>query len=216
MNAKERESAHESESLAPFNYLRSFAFICGLVFLSGCTLRSQKPAAVPPAPQPAAVQAPAPEPQLSIPQTTAQLPSPQPVNPDAIPAAPAEEPPAPEKEAPRTTRRPPVPPVTGAPKPESEPPPAQPENAAEPAPFQPILTAAEQTRLRNATEARRREIDERLARAKGHLSSHDQTLADRIDSFLTLSAQAAQRGDYTQADALSERALILARELKIE
>lgn len=187
--------------------------------MAGCTLRSKPAATVPPPPQPVAVQPPAPEPQFSIPQTTAQLPSPQPVNPAAIPAAPAEEQPAPEKAVPRTTRRATPPPV-GAAKPDTEaaapPPAAPPEQAAEPAPFQPILSAEEQARLRNAIEVRRREIDDRLARGRGRLSSHDKTLADRIESFLNLSAQAAQRGDYTQADALSERALILARELKIE
>ena len=196
-------------------------FGCGLVFLclmelAGCTLRGQKQAVAPPPPKPAVVQPPAPEPQLSIPQTVVQLPSAQPVNPDAIPPAPVGPPPAAEKAettiAPKPARRasPPKPVET-----EAEAPAAAPA-VEEPAPFQPILSGEEQKRLQGAIETRKREIDERLTRAKGRLSDHDRTLVDRINSFLTLSAKAAQRGDYTQADALSERALILARELQVE
>jgi hypothetical protein len=86
----------------------------------------------------------------------------------------------------------------------------------EQAPIQPILSADEQKRIQGAIEARRREIDDKLGRVKGHSSSHDKSLVERINSFLAQCAQAEQRGDYSQADALSERALILARELQGE
>ena len=185
-----------------------------LVVLAGC-VHNRHQAAVPPTPQPVAEQKPEPEPQLSIPQTVVHLPAAQPVNPDAIPPVPAGPPPAPEKAGtsvpPRPARRASPPKQAET---EAESPPAT--TAQEPAPFQPILSAEEQRRLQGAIEVRRREIDGRLVRAKGHLSDHDKSLVDRINSFLTLSAQAAQRGDYTQADALSERALILARELQVE
>jgi hypothetical protein len=156
---------------------------------------------------------------LSIPQTVVQLPSAQPVNPDAIPAPPAGPPPAPEKSetatSPRPVRRasPPKPAET-----EEETPPAAPPapTAEEPAPFQPILSGEEKKRIQDAIGARRHEIDDLLTRAKRHLTDHDKTLVERITSFLNLSAEAAQRGDFTQADALSERALILARELQVE
>jgi len=210
MNAKEPKWA------MTLMHWRSCALICGLL-LAGCTLRSKPQAAVPPPPPPVAAPAPAPEPQLSIPQTTAQLPSPQPVNPDAIPPAPPEEPPAQEKPAPRVPRRTPAPTAAAPAKAETETPaPAQ--NAAEPAaaPFQPILTAEEQIRLRSAIDGRQREIEELKKRAKRHFATHNKPLLERIESFLSLSDKAAQRGDYTQADALSERALLLARELKVE
>jgi hypothetical protein len=190
-----------------------------LVVLAGCNLGGHPQAAAPPPPKPAAVQQPAPEPPLSIPQTVVQLPSAQPVNPDAIPAPPAGPPPVPEKSetatSPRPVRRanPPKPAETE----EETPPAASPApTAEEPAPFQPILSGEEKKRIQDAIGARRHEIDERLTRAKGHLTDHDKSLVERINSFLTLAAQAAQRGDFTQADALSERALILARELQVE
>jgi len=203
----------------PWRSIASGLAVFFLAGLAGCTLHGNQQAAAPPPPKPAAAPQPAPEPQLSIPQTAVQLPSAQAVNPAAIPEAPAGPPPPPEKPetaaSPRPVRR------TSPPKPaeaEVETPPAAPavSTAQEPAPFQPILSGEEQKRIQEAIGARRREIDERLNRAKGHLTDHDKSLVERINSFLTLSSQAAQRGDYTQADALSERALILARELKVE
>ena len=194
-------------------------FLLLIVPLVGCTLGASKQAAVPPPPKPAAVQPPAPDPPLSIPQTAVTLPSPQLVNPDAIPEVQtAEEAPAPEKTeappAPRAPRRT----AAGPPKPEPEPETEAPPTPAvqEQAPIQPILSGDEQKRIKGAIEARRGEIAEKLNRAKRRLSSHDQPLVDRINSFLAQCDQAEQRGDYSQADALSERALILARELQGE
>jgi hypothetical protein len=189
--------------------------------LAACNLGSSKQAATPPPPKPAAVQPPTPEPQLSIPQTAVVLPSPQPVNPDAIPAPPAAQVQSPPAEAPppaHTARR-----TTTAnpPKPEPE---AEPETPAAPsapavqqqAPIQPILSGPEQKQLQDAIEGRRREIEEQINRASRHLTSHDRSLIERINSFLAQCAQAEKRGEYTQADALSQRAAILARELQGE
>lgn len=190
-----------------------------MVVLAGCTLGTAKQPVTPPAPQPAAVQPPAPEPPLSIPQTAVTLPAEQEFNPDSIPKVQtaAQEPPPVEKPetppAPRVTHRP-----AGPPKPDAEPEtetPAAPAPAPAPAqePILPILSPEEQNRIKGVIEGRKREINEKLGRPKGHLSAHDQSLVDRIQSFLAQCDQAAQRGDYSQADTLSERALVLAREL---
>jgi arginine kinase len=204
--------------------LRLFCVTLLMVALSGCILRSQpKAVAAPPPPKPA-VAPPAPEPPLSIPQTSVRLPSPQEVPPEAIPPVPPDQPAPAEKAETTPSPRPPrhAPP---APKPDTTeqtaaPPAENTEPAAAPpqsAPFQPILTPAEQTKLKDAIETRGREIAERVNKAKARgLSSHDEDLVKRINSFLELSKQAAQRGDYTQADSLSDRALLLARELTIE
>jgi hypothetical protein len=208
---------HESRSFA---CLRA-ALIPLIVPLVGCTLGAGNKAAVPPPPSPAAVQPPAPDQPLSIPQTAVTLPGYQEVNPDAIPqatppqAAASEKPEAPPT-APATRTKPRI--AAGPPKPEPEDEPETPAAPAVPeqAPIQPILTGEEQKKIQDAIDVRKREIDEKLNRAKGHSSSHDQPLVERIKSFLAQCAEAEKRGDFAQADALSERALILARELESE
>ena len=200
--------------------MRLPAISLGLILvalLTGCSLFPQKQTPVTP-PPPVAVKPPPPEPPLSIPQTTAQLPSPQPVNPDAIPPPPAPEP-APEKEPAPATRPPRRPaPKADAPS-ETDQPPAPTPSAetapAESAPFQAILSPQEKARLKNSIEGRHREIEDRLKNVKNP-SEHDKTLIERINSFVNLSLQAAQREDFTQADALLERATILAKELGVE
>jgi hypothetical protein len=187
-----------------------------LTSLTGCTLFPQKQAVTPP-PAPAPPKPVAPEPPLSIPQTTAQLPTPQPVNPDAIPPAPAPQPTAEKTEAApaRPAKRPSPKPETTQEAEQPAPQPA-PADTAEAAPFQPILSPQEQARLKNSIEVRRREINDRLLKNSKNPSPHDKGLIDRINSFVDLSSKAEQRGDFTQADALLERASILARELPIE
>ncbi len=208
------------------HYSRSRAFPGGLTFLlilglAGCTLRPTKQAATPPPPKPVAAQPPAPEPQLSVFQTAVVLPSPQPINPDAIPAPPPADVPAPEKAeaappAPRPARRT----AAGPPKPEPEPEVETPAVVAPPVEeqpkIQPILSDEAQRKAKAAIESRRKDIRDLLTRAKAHPSPANQTLVDRINSFVTQSDEAAQRGDYTQANDLSERALILAKGLQVE
>lgn len=211
---------------SPLYESRSFAFVRGslillMVPLVGCVLGAKKQAAAPPPPKPAVVQPPAPEQPLSIPQTAVNLPSPQPLNPDALPEVPiAQQPPAPEKTAPpavRTARHTPAaPPKTETePDPEPESPPATvvPEQAP---PIQPILSGDELKRIQGDIESRKKEIKEKLSHVKGNLSKHDQDLLDRIQSFLAQCEEAAVRGDYTQANSLSERAYVLANELHPE
>jgi len=112
---------------SPLHESRFFALLRGslillIVPLVGCLLHAKKHTALPPAPSPAAVQTPAPEVPLSIPQTAVMLPSSQPVNPDAIPKVQtAQEVPAPERTdpppTPRASRRTVA---AGPPKPEPE------------------------------------------------------------------------------------------------
>jgi hypothetical protein len=190
--------------------------------LAGCMLRANKQADAPPPPKPAAVQPPAPEQPLSISQTSVTLPDPQEVNPEAIPKAPAvQEVPAPGKTdpppVPRATRRA----ATGPPKQEADPEPeAPPPTPAvlEQAPIQPILSGDAVKKIQSAIGDRKKEIADKVsrARAKGRLSTHEQSLVDHIQSFLEQCDQAGLRNDYSQADALSERAVILARELQVE
>jgi hypothetical protein len=192
-----------------------------MVPLAGCTLGTPKTAATPPPPSPQAAPAPAQEAQLSVPQTSVTLPGQQEFNPDSIPKAPAAAPvaPAPEKaEAPppvRISRR------AAAAGPqrtetEAEPdPPAAPAAPAvqEQARIQPVLSDEDLRKFKTNIELRKKEIADRLKGSKGALSAHDKTLADRINSFLSQCDVAEKRGDYSQADALSERALVLAKEL---
>lgn len=207
-----RSPLHASRSFA----LLRDALILLIVPLVGCTLHAGKQADVPPPPSPAAVQPPPPEAPLSIPQTAVTLPSYQEVNPDAIPQATAPAPVPAKPEAPPAATRPKPPhPTAGSSKSVTDDEPDVPPAPAVQvqAPIQPILRGDEQKKIQDAIDARKREIEDRLNRAKGHLSSHDQSLVDRIRSFLTQCAEAEKSGDYAQADALSERALILAREL---
>ena len=192
------------------------ALILLVVSLAGCTLRPNKQAAVPPPPSPAAVQPAAPEPPLSIPQTAVTLPSLQTVSPDAIPKPETAQVPASGK-----TEIPTAPKVSHRQTKKDEEPEAEPEPPSPPTPavqeqeIQPILSGEERKRIAGDIDARKKEIGDRLSHAK-HLSSHDKSLVERIDSFLKQCAFAEEHGDFSQADALSERALLLARELPSE
>jgi hypothetical protein len=86
----------------------------------------------------------------------------------------------------------------------------------EQAPIQPILSGEEQKKIQDAIDGRKREIDEKLGRAKGHPSSHDQPLVERINSSWRSAPKRKSAATTRKADALSERALILARELQSE
>lgn len=185
-----------------------------LVPLAACTLGTKKQAATPPPPHPPAVQAPVQEAQLSIPQTSVTLPGEQKFNPDAIPKVPAQVAPPEKTEAapaPRVSRRIPAGPQRPDPETETEAPapPAVPAKA----PLQPMLGDEEQRNYKVAIEKRKKEIADRVRLAKGRLSEHDKSIEQRIDSFLAQCEEAEKRGDYSQADSLSERAAVLARDL---
>jgi hypothetical protein len=186
--------------------------------LVGCTWHTTKPAAVPPPAKPVVVLPPPPEPNLSAPQTAVVLPSPQPVNPGAIPKVPVpEKQPVEKAEAPVTLPKPTpkkastasVPPG-GQPKPEESDPEVPPAPVvAEQQQIRPILTAEEQNRINGLIEANRKETSDRLNKAKGK----PEALVERINSYKTQAEDAQKRGDYAQADALMERAAIMARDL---
>ena len=205
------------------------AVLCLMVALAGCTLHARRQASLPPPPNPDVVK-PAAEPPLSIPQTSASLNYPREWNAAAIPPEqPPQDPPVPEKVevAPaahspqhKAATPPAKPPETSeAPAavvpPEPEQPAAPAPAASETAPFQPIIPADQQKQLQNAITARKRDVLSLLAKAGEH-GGNDKTLVDNIKSFLNLAEDAEKRGDFTQADNLSERALVLAQELKVE
>lgn len=196
------------------------------LFLSGCVLRGKQPqqkaTVAPPPPKPIQAPPPASAPgPLSIPQTHAELPAPQPINPDALATATQPEGPPDNQPTPRIPRRAPGP-VAGPPKPPDTPPvqaqtpPPAPATAEPERPrVQEIVPAAELKRLQEAAQARKREIRKALEEAQAHrLSSPQRALVPRIQSFLQLSDDAEVRGDMRQADALAERAQVLARELQ--
>jgi hypothetical protein len=174
---------------------------------------------------------PAPDPPLSIPQTSASLNTPREWNAAAIPTEPQPAPPAPEKvDVPPTKGNPhkatglpakplDTPGATETPDPAGTQEPEQPAATApaanETAPFQPIMPAEQQNQLKTTITTRRHDIVNLLNKAGEH-PDNDKTVIDRIKSFLNLADEAEKRSDYTQADALLQRALVLAQELKVE
>jgi hypothetical protein len=194
------------------------AVVALAVSLSGCIFQRKSNAArlPPPAPKPAAAAPAKPEGPLSLPQTTVKLPPPQPLDPAALEVEP---PPLVEPQEATLPVKPPrrnppaagtavKPPETAAPAPQ----PATPEERPR---LQEIISAEERKRLLEEIGNRKREINEVVdSAARRNLSQQDRDRIDRIRSFVELSDQAAGRGDMRQADALSERALLLARELR--
>ncbi|MFN7994601.1 MAG: hypothetical protein U0Q18_13425 [Bryobacteraceae bacterium] len=207
--------------------------IASCLALAGCTLHARKQAATPPPPRTPAVQPrPQPEQPLSALQTVVDLPTPQPISPDAVPHSPelikppenvqgtqtvlATKPKKLPSSQSKTTSEAPSEqlspdPGSAAPAPEDQPAPEQ-------GLFQTILSDGERKKLQQNIEQRDREIDERLAKAGAVKppSDHDKGLLERISSYRQLSKEAESRGDLTQADALSDRALVLAKELQVE
>ena len=193
---------------------------CMAFALAGCVLRGNAPktaSTAPVAPKPVANTAPAPPPSpLSIPQTHVELPKPQALDPDALvtdatPPPPAEAPPTAAKPAARknnaSTRTPEAQPAT--------PPPAVPPAAeSERGPIQEIVPATELKRLRDSAQGRRKVITQILEQLKNRsLNPAQRSVYDAITSFVASSVEAENNGDMRQADALAERAQILATEL---
>ena len=151
---------------------------------------------------------------LSTPQTQVHLPPAQPLDPAALNTGPPQEPqngsrpPAGPRRA--TTPTPPVPtPVVPAP----TLPPAVPTEAPH-VQIQEMISPTEQKRLQDQLNARRRDIAQILDRVSRRRLTHTQeNVVKSIRTFLTLSEEAEKRNDIRQADALAERAQILARDL---
>jgi len=189
------------------------------ILLAGCSLRGNpaKSAAPPAAPKPVVNPAPAPPPPaLSIPQTRVELPEPQPVDPAALATetAPPEPPPEPVPAAAPARSRRGTPAVSPAGQPAS--PPAAAASPTEPREtVQEIVPPAELKRLRDLAQGRRREANQILDQfGRRPKTSAQQNVADTIRNFLALSEEAEKHNDLRQADALAERAQILAKELQ--
>src|ERR1035437_4624194 len=166
-----------------------------------------------PTPQPVASAPPAPPPlpALPTPQTRVDLPKPQPVDPAALEteATPPEPPPA--VAAPARSRR--ATPAASQPAPAS--PPASPPQQDPRKPVQEIVSPAEVKRLQDQAQARRNEVKQILDRlGRRQLTGTQRNVVATIRNFLTLSGEAENHNDMRQADALAERAQILAKELQ--
>lgn len=180
--------------------------------LAGCVL-SGKPKTVvagPPPPQPAAP-APPSEP-LSIPQTEVVLPAPQPFDDNALNTAQPVEPTAPVQ------TRPPAPPTrpthanSGPSKPPDIPPAPEPVEPSRP-PIHETPSVEEQKQLLASAHDNQDKTRKLLASARPHTA--DQRRAkEEIAQFLKQSMDAENAGDIRLADQLSQRALVLAKELQ--
>jgi hypothetical protein len=201
------------------------SLLAAVMVLSSCdTLAKSSASKTPATPKPAAAvaqtQPPAPAPPISTPQTEIQLPPAQPVSNEALATIqPPPEPKAPEPAEPEPTTKPPTrrPP---APRPAEATAPAataetQPTPPAEERPrLQPVYTEEERRRILGEIERRRGEIDGILRGInQSRVPSNQRGVIDSIHSFLSSCDDSAKRGDLRSAEALSERALLLAREL---
>ena len=194
--------------------------VVAVILLAGCSLRGKpaKTVVVPAAPKPVVAPAPvAPPPAaLSIPQTRVELPKPQPVDPAALATEPRppelpEPPPAVAPARPRRTSpaaSQPASPAAATP-PAATPPPETRET------FQEIVSPAELKRLQDQAVARRREANQILDQlGRRQLTAAEQGVVATIRNFLALSKEAEDHSDPRQANALAERAQILAKELQ--
>jgi hypothetical protein len=190
------------------------------LWLAGCATQpspAAKAATAPPAP----VQ----QRPLSTPQTHVELPEAQPVDPAALatepphPAPPAATPAATPARTTSPSRRTQPAPVASTPA-SAKPPEVQPA-AAQP-PLEPprpaieeIVSPDEAKRLQDSAHARRKDAARILQQlGRGRLSATQLDVAASIRNFLALSENAEKRGDMREADALAERAQILAKELQ--
>jgi hypothetical protein len=188
----------------------------------GCAMKAARtaPGAVAPGPHPQpTVSAPAADEPISVAQTNIVLPKPQPIQAEALATLPPETPPAPEPLNHTTKPRAPA-----APRPEPRPqagaqtaqgPPPPPVSPATSRPrIRPVESPADQHRLLTEIGARQRQVQDILAKAKTRqLSDAEKSAADRIQAFLEQTEAALKDKDLQQADALSNRALLLCPEL---
>jgi hypothetical protein len=78
-----------------------------------------------------------------------------------------------------------------------------------------IVPPDELKKLQESAEARKREVGQLMAQIHNRrLTSREQEVVDRVESFLKLSSQAQERGDIRQASVLLEHAWVLARDLR--
>jgi hypothetical protein len=197
--------------------------------LPSCSLRghaTQTAAAQPAPPKPPAPKPPPVETTdnlpISVPQTQVTLPTPQPIQAEAL-ATLKPEPPAPKpvtqpsKPTPQTTQttrtetRGPAT-VQGPP---AGPPPPPP--TASRRRIRPVESVAERRRLLTEITNRQRNVQGILAKTRSRqLTEAEKNAVDRIQAFLNETAAAVKDQDLQQAEALSNRALLLCQELSAE
>jgi len=188
--------------------------VSAVLALAGCAARAKTPAANPAAVKPTTPATLEPPRNLSTPQTQAQLPKPQPIDPLAwTVATPAPDPNAGKPAAPtpnRGTARIPVP------RPETAPPattPAEPPRQQ----IQEIIPATDLKRLQESAQNRKREVArilEPFDRRPRSLSGSLKIKVQEVRNFVKLSDDFEKRGEMRQADAMAEKAQILARQLQ--
>jgi len=184
------------------------------LLLAGCAARAKTPPLTAAAPKPAVPTPPLRPTPLSIPQTQVELPKPQPIDPAALPA---ETQPAPVAETPPPPRPQPAPPPRRStpPRPETTttPPAAQPESTR--LPVQEVIPAADLKRLQESAQSRKREVARILQQVNPkRMTQAQKNVLASVQAFVTMSDDFEKRNEMRQADALAERALILARDLQ--
>jgi hypothetical protein len=195
----------------------------GCIGTVGCAAKAARtaPVTTPAAPQPQpAVHAPPADEPISVAQTNVVLPRPQPIQAEALYQPPPETPRAPEPSNQTTRTRAPA---AAKPEPRQQagaqavqgPPPPPPPNPAASRPrIRPVESAAEQHRMLNEIGARQQQVRDILAKAKTrNLTDAEKSAAERIQAFLDQTEAALNDKDLQQAEALSNRALLLCPEL---
>jgi hypothetical protein len=180
------------------------------LFMAGCAARAKTASATPAAVKPAAPAAPAAPVVLSTPQTTAELPKPQPIDTAAwetVPPPPAD----------TSAAKPPVVPPPKTPRPTridaAPPPPVAPAEPPRPE-FQEVISATDLKRLQESVANRKREVSNILEQVqKRRLTTAQRIVRDDIRGLLKLSEDYEKRNELPQADSMAERAQILARQL---
>ena len=204
------------------------AWLLPVLLLSGCVLsakqQQKKVSAAPAPPKPATTApasiAPAPPALLSIPQTVAELPAPQPISPDALATLKQPEEPVESQPGPRVPPR--RGPVAGPPRAaeptsaaQAQPPQPPPPEQVERPPIQEILPEAEKKRLQESADARKRDIKKVLDQTDPRrLNNAQKDLVARIRTLVQQSDEAGTRNDWRQAESLAGQALVLVRELQ--
>jgi len=196
---------------APTKNTSGLLMLALAIALAGCAARAKSVAANPAAAKPVSTITPPAPVLLSTPQTQFELPRWQPIDPAATvtevqPPTPAE-PPAPTRTVTPPRRTPPRTEPATTP----QPPVVSPE--LERQPVQPVISAADLKRFYDSAQNRKREVARILAQLK-HPSKTQQIVVNSIRSFVALSDEAEKRNDMGQADALAERAQILAHNLQ--
>ena len=192
--------------------------------LSACEMKTPRAKTLPP-PQPDSAKAEppqesAPTEPLSIPQTQVRLPSPQPIDPDAL-ATPPVYVPAEQSQTSKThhggnKRQGPQPASAASPgKPETtETADAPPATETSRPPIGPVLSDEERRRMTEDISSRLQEVEKMLGRiAALHPTDAEKASVEKIRSFHKLSHEALERGEIQQANALADRAVLLAQEV---